>query len=1462
MRIRCLLHLALAPAIGLAGFAWSPAEAQDAPPAGCVVDPVKCPLGYQKCPLPPALTDAPTGSPVAASLAGPYFEAYATGPVPMLGQSYDYLCHVCQPTRDNTSLNTTNDARCTLNTFASLFGNMRINSNNVIRVETIFNHSPGHSVPPCCAPFQNEQPYTRSGGKWDLRKPLNGQYFIDLETIVNAAAKDNIFVEVTLFNPWDGDWHTGPFNPSNTLRVNGHLQGFTNPKYFASFEDRVNHADVQQQNIDARTAQKNAVVAVVTQLKKYSNVIWEVANEPDFIPSYATNPDPPPGNVPGIIQADVFAWEQWVIAQIVATDPGSNGGASHMIQVNGHYKDPVTHLTTFAWEPNGTQPTANAESAHYAFNNTDPNANPTSGLFGAIELMRATDPSIVTGRASTPVGFNEDIPVPDVLHSSDSRSDDAVRAEAWEFMMHGGARFDGYSLDYQDPSAAKVSQELGFLANLLMPNDTVGLDFFDRMKPVDCNSSGAWCSGITWGQTDMGACTSPPSNANLYYSTIQESDVVGGEPIGDYLLYVHHGTRLNFNHDGYKAIPCTSPGTTPGYKLGATGAPPFQYSVPLTGCYQEYWQDPATGLALAYTRGKRTANISAPPMATPAFRDDVVLFVQLLFPGSCASEPPLTASFSISCTHLQCTANAGTSTPSAAITNYSWNWGDGTTTNAGTSATSGHTFPKNGSYVVTLQVSDSADPEDVSFSSKQVSVSRRGGHASFAATCNQLSCTFDGSGSAPGDAPPLVMYSWTFGDASGAANATDSGASYTYAGGGSYTVALTVTDSDGVMASTFQTVTVAGPPIASFVSNCSELTCAFDASGSTGDSTIVSYAWTFGDGTTGSGVAPSHTYVAGGDFTVVLTVTDANGQSGTATGSVTVDAPPTPGFTVACVNRTCTVHSTATDSDSTPIAVWQWNWGDGSPTITPTSPYPWADQTYTYATSGRYTITLTVTDTAGLSSSLQLAVLADTAPVAANDTATTERDLPVTINVLGNDTDADGDPLSIASVNLQSYPGASWQVVPSGSSWALKVTPPDSFVGTMTFTYVAADPWGLSSTATVTLTVTQWSVVVDALGEQFYCPQNGSVRIPLATLLANDYDSAGQTLTIVAFDTSHLMGTLDCTTDPTACTYTPPVNAYGYTYFTYTVSDPVGRKDTATVRIYIGNYGQAPTAKDVFFTTTMNAPKTFTIQDVVQNDPDTDGDTITMGLQSGATAFGSLSCTTPMYSCTYTPNTGYVGTDRFSYTASDGINPAATATINILTLPLTTPTFDVREDVIVTGVNQSAYFSNGLLTNDYAPSGGPITVTALNTTGLIGTLSCNATSCTYYPPSYFQGTTTFKYTATDGHGATDTAIVKIKVGVTNNPPVAVPQTLSTPKNTTLRFSVFQLMQGAYDPDDDPLSVTVYTVTAHLGTLSCGTPNYWCTYTPNANTTGADVISYALSDGTTYVTSNVTINITP
>ena len=842
---------------------------------------------------------------------------------------------------------------------------------------------------------------------------------------------------------------------------------------------------------------------------------------------------------------------------------------------------------------------------------------------------------------------------------------------------------------------------------------------------------------------------------------------------------------------------------------------------------------------------------------------------------ACDTAAAPAAAFTASCTSLTCTFTV-TSPPPPTGADYAWDFGDGNSPH-GPATSVAHAYAAAGSYVVTLTVTDGNGQVGmatgtVNLGAPSLPLAADDAFVTTRDTAITLGVQELLANDAPGvafvQADPAKCYV-----APGAASCTYTPPagfvgvdSFTYsvrdaAGNtGSATVRITVRrqlvanpDSFTVQAGGSLAISAAqllanDSPGAVFVSAQNAVNGTLTLS-SAGPPAVYSFT-------------PAAGFVGDAGFDYLISW-DGNPPFERGIVTVTVaDAPPTASFRVSCVNRTCTVHPTSSDPDSTPVARWLWNWGDGTPGVEPPPPVQWADQTHTYAASGRYTITHTVYDTAGLSGSLQLSVLANTPPVAANDAAATDRDVPVVIDILGNDSDPDGDPLTFANVDLLThYPGAAYQGVQLNGRLAIKVTPPDSFVGTLTFTYQACDNWGAcSARATVTLAVRQWTVVIDAVGEQFWCAQNGSLRIPLATLLANDYDSNGDPLTLVAIDTSILMGTLDCATDPTVCTYRPPLNAYGYTLFRYTISDPAGHRSTTTVRLYVGALGHPPTAADIYYTTTAGGARTFTIQDVWLATYDPDGDTLAIALTSGP-AYGTVVCTHPMYSCTYTPNPGFVGTDRFSYTAADGINPPAAAFIDVLTLPSPTPAFDAREDVVVTGVNQQAYISNGFLTsNDYDPSGSPITITSTDTTGLAGSLACDGFGCNFTPSYWFQGTTAFRYTATNGQGATDTATVKISVGAPNQAPVVAAQTLSTPRNTPLRFSVFDLLRSSYDPDDDPLTVTVYTGTAHLGTLACGSPNYWCTYTPNANSTGADVISYAVSDGQAYTMSNLTINV--
>ena len=159
--------------------------------------------------------------------------------------------------------------------------------------------------------------------------------------------------------------------------------------------------------------------------------------------------------------------------------------------------------------------------------------------------------------------------------------------------------------------------------------------------------------------------------------------------------------------------------------------------------------------------------------------------------------------------------------------------------------------------------------------------------ASYTNTCASLSCTFDSSGStAPGGAT-ITARSWNFGDGT---TSTEANPVHAFAATGTYQVALTVTSSKGLsntVTKPVQVTRVNQNPTADFTVACNQLSCTFNAGGSAdADGSVASYAWDFGDGTTGTGNPADHSYASAGTRDVTLTVKDNEGGTGTVTKSV------------------------------------------------------------------------------------------------------------------------------------------------------------------------------------------------------------------------------------------------------------------------------------------------------------------------------------------------------------------------------------------------------------------------------------------------------------------------------------------------------------------------------------------------------------------------------------------------
>ncbi len=414
---------------------------------------------------------------------------------------------------------------------------------------------------------------------------------------------------------------------------------------------------------------------------------------------------------------------------------------------------------------------------------------------------------------------------------------------------------------------------------------------------------------------------------------------------------------------------------------------------------------------------------------------------------------------------------------------------------------------------------------------------------------------------------------------------------------------------------------------------------------------------------------------------------------------------------------------------------------DGTVTYTPDDNYVGED-TFTYiVTSGGVSESTTV--------EVNVTPVND-APVAKDDIATTQEDTAVTIDVLPNDTDVDGDKLSIEPVSVPKEQGTV-EVVDG----KLVFTPAENFNGDAEITYTVTDG-ALADQATVKVTVkavNDTPVVESNIADQTLAEDFTPYTIDLNTAFS-DVDNVDGELTFSVSGNSNIQVAIV----NGIATITPTADWNGSETLTFTATDPSGESVSQPV-----NFTVAPVADIVADKATV-VEDTSTVIKVLGNDTfESDGKVVSLDTNNGP-ANGTVSVN-PDGSVTYTPNDNYQGTDSFTYiVTSGGVSESTTVSVDV------TPVNDapVAKDDIATTQEDTAVTID-VLPNDTDADGDKLSVESASVPKEQGTVEVVNGKLVFTPTENFNGDAEITYTVTDGQ-LTDEAKVTVTVNPVNDAP--------------------------------------------------------------------------------------------
>ncbi|HGS5504797.1 TPA: tandem-95 repeat protein [Vibrio parahaemolyticus] len=509
---------------------------------------------------------------------------------------------------------------------------------------------------------------------------------------------------------------------------------------------------------------------------------------------------------------------------------------------------------------------------------------------------------------------------------------------------------------------------------------------------------------------------------------------------------------------------------------------------------------------------------------------------------------------------------------------------------------------------------------------------------------------------------------------------------------------------------------------------------------------------------------------------------------------------------------------------------------DGSVTYTPNDNYHGTDSFTYIVTSGGVSESTTV--------SVDVTPVND-APVAKDDIATTQEDTAVTIDVLPNDSDVDGDKLSIESASVPKEQGTV-EVVDG----KLVFTPAENFNGDAEITYTVTDG-ELTDEAKVTVTVNPVNdastIKVDAV--ESITENAVSTDTVVATLTVRDTDTPEDQLTVSLENNSNgyfvLVGDeVKLTQAGVDAVNNDELNLKDLT-ISASVSDGVNPTASDSDSLIVNRVNDAPTVENAiadqvlsedFDAYTIDLNEVFKDSDSALNFSVSGNDSIQISIVSGV--------------ATITPTADWNGKETITFTAKDPSGESISQTVNFTVAPVA----DIVADNATVVEDTPTIIK--VLGNDTFEGTDKVVSLDTNNGPANGTVSVNPDgSVTYTPNDNYHGTDSFTYIVTSG-GVSESAIVEVNVTPANDAPVAKDDIATTQEDTAVTIDV---LPNDTDVDGDKLSIESVSVPKEQGTVEVVDGKL--VFTPAENFNGDAEITYTVTDGalTDQATVKVTVN---